>query len=140
MNVPQPKTPEVAKGAKPLIYVVDDEPMLLELATVILEPLGYAIQTFRDPGSALKSFSAADPRPDLVITDYAMHSMHGLALMDACRQLRPGQKVLLVSGTVDESVYRGSAAKPDGFLAKPYQAKRLVDAVRNLLLSHPEKP
>ena len=32
-----------------LVYVVDDEPMLLELAMVILAPLGYQVQTYRDP-------------------------------------------------------------------------------------------
>ena len=44
------------KGSKPLIFVVDDEPMLLELATVILEPLGYNVKTFRDPQTALDAF------------------------------------------------------------------------------------
>src|SRR5882724_9597621 len=47
------------KGTKALIFVVDDEPMLLELAAVILEPLGYAVKTFRDPHSALAAYTAA---------------------------------------------------------------------------------
>jgi len=64
-----------------LIYVVDDEPMLLELATVILEPLGYEVQTFRDPGSALKAYESAQIHPTLVITDYAMHTMTGMDLL-----------------------------------------------------------
>src|SRR5712691_13283287 len=59
------------KATKALIYVVDDEPMLLELAAVILEPLGYRVKTFRDPQSALQSFADARPRPALLITDYA---------------------------------------------------------------------
>jgi CheY-like chemotaxis protein len=116
-----------------LIYVVDDEPMLLELATVILEPLGYSVKTFRDPKSALQAFTAAKPRPAVILTDYAMHTMNGMELIEACRRLQPRQKVLLLSGTVDEHVYRNSAHKPDRFLAKPYQAKQLTDAVKELL-------
>src|SRR5262249_25331352 len=123
------------RNGSTLLYVVDDEPMLLELATVILEPLGYTVKTFRDPKSALQAFTAAKPRPAIILTDYAMHSMNGLELIEACRRLQPGQKVLLLSGTVDQQIYRNSSCKPDRFLAKPYQAKQLTEAVKELLAS-----
>src|SRR5438105_2412689 len=64
------------KKPQTLIYVVDDEPMLLELASVILEPLGYEVKTFRDGESAAEAFASAKPRPDLIITDFAMHAMN----------------------------------------------------------------
>ena len=121
------------KHEKRLIFVVDDEPMLLELATVILQPLGFALKTFRDPNSAIENFASADPGPVLVITDYAMHTMNGLDLIHECRRLKPKQKIILVSGTVTQDVYRDSPVKPDLFLAKPYHAKQLVDAVESLL-------
>ena len=121
------------KADKPLIFVVDDEPMLLELASVILQPLGYALRTFRDPDSAIKQFADSDPRPALIITDYAMHNMNGLDLIHECRRLKPQQKIILVSGTVSQDVYRHSPVKPDIFLAKPYHARQLVDAVESLL-------
>lgn len=121
------------KGAKALIYVVDDEPMLLELTAVILEPAGYALKTFRDPKAALRAFASAQPRPNLVITDFAMQGMDGLELMAGCRRLQPGQKVLLLSGTVDEEVYGNASDKPDRFLAKPYQARQLIDMVKSML-------
>lgn len=133
MNGSKPNNSESPRSAKVLIYVVDDEPMLLELAAVILQPLGYKVMTFRDPGLALQSYIASQRRPDLLVTDYAMHQMDGLALMEACRKLEPQQKVLLISGTVDESVYRNMRVKPDRFLAKPYYAKQLVDVIEELL-------
>jgi CheY-like chemotaxis protein len=122
-----------AAGHKGLIYIVDDEPMLLELASAMLQPLGCEIVTFRDPETALKSFASAKPPPDVLVTDYAMHSMNGLALLRGCRRIRPEQKALLVSGTVDETVYQQTADQPDLFLAKPYQGKQLVDMVKSLL-------
>src|SRR5258707_14093460 len=85
------------RNTKALIYVVDDEPMLLELAAVILEPLGYSVKTFRDPQSALAAFTAARPRPGLLITDFSMHRMNGMGLLEACGRLRPDQKVLMIS-------------------------------------------
>jgi CheY-like chemotaxis protein len=134
-NVSEPKAnnSDYGQADHPLIFVVDDEPMLLELASVILEPLGYSIKAFRDPQLALDAFASAKPPPALVITDYAMHSMNGLTLMNACRKIQPAQKVMLVSGTVDESVFRHAHSKPDRFLAKPYQAKQLLEMVRELL-------
>jgi CheY-like chemotaxis protein len=118
---------------QPLIYVVDDEPLLIELAAAVLQPSGYRVKTFRDPESAVQAFTSAKPRPALIITDYAMHNQTGLDLIRQCRQLHPRQKILMVSGTVDEEVYANSRFKPDRFLAKPYQAKQLIDVVESLL-------
>ena len=81
------------RNGSTLLFVVDDEPMLLELATVILEPLGYTVKTFRDPESALQAFTAAKPRPAIILTDYAMHTMNGMELIEACRRLHPRQKI-----------------------------------------------
>ena len=62
-----------------------------------------------------------------------MHTMNGLELAEACRRIRPQQKVLLVSGTVGPEIFRDAPVQPDRFLAKPYQAKQLIEAVRTLL-------
>ena len=121
------------KSSDALIYVVDDEAMLLELACVILEPLGYSLKTFRDPEIALREYTAARPRPDLMITDYAMHKLDGMRLIGACRRLEPAQKILLISGTVGPEIYGKASVKPDRFLAKPYHAKQLVDIVKAML-------
>jgi CheY-like chemotaxis protein len=122
-----------ARNSGPLIYVVDDEPMLLELASVILEPEGYQVQTFRDPEVALQTFGAAKPRPALLITDYAMHTMNGMQLVQEFRRVEPKQKILLVSGTVGEDIFGEASARPDRFLAKPYQAVNLTNIVKELL-------
>jgi DNA-binding NtrC family response regulator len=116
-----------------LVYVVDDEPMLLELAAVILEPFGYRVKTFQNAELALEAFKTAQPKPELVMTDYAMHRMNGMDLVKACRELVPGQKVVLISGTVGPEIYAHERVKPDRFLAKPYHAKQLVKLVKNVL-------
>lgn len=118
-------------ASKAIVFVVDDEPMLLELAAVILKPLGCEVRTFRDPEMALKEFAAV--RPAVVITDYAMGRMSGMDLIRECRRLNPGQKMVLVSGTVDEHVFADAAVKPDRFLSKPYQIQELTDCIRELI-------
>ena len=133
MNAPKEHSAGRRNRGEAVIYVVDDEPMLLELASVILEPLGYTVETFHSPETALRAFELAKPPPALVITDYAMHSMTGLTLASACRRIRPKQKVLLVSGTVGPDILRDAPVKPDGFLLKPYQAKQFIEAVEAAL-------
>ena len=133
MIAPQDEGSERRQRGEGVIYVVDDEPMLLDLASAILEPSGYTVETFRSPETALRAFEQAEPRPALIITDYAMHSMTGLELAGACRRIQPRQKVLLVSGTVALDLIQNEPVQPDGFLTKPYQAKQLVEAVRATL-------
>lgn len=133
MNKPKAESGGRGKGAGRLIYLVDDEPMLLELASVILAPLDYAIETYNSAEAASHAFEIAKPKPALIITDYAMHRMNGLELAEACRRIRPNQKVLLVSGTVGPEICEGARVLPDRFLAKPYEAKDLIDAVEAVL-------
>jgi len=78
----------------------------------------------------LREFSAA--MPAVVVTDYSMGAMNGLELVRECRGVNPRQKIMLVSGTVDEGIYRNEASKPDCFLAKPYQVRDFVEAVQEL--------
>jgi two-component system cell cycle sensor histidine kinase/response regulator CckA len=121
-----------SNNAPVTIFVVDDEPMLLEMAVMILEPLHFRVRTFRDPQTALAEFSAANPRPAVIVTDYAMHSMSGMDLIRECRRIHPKQKIILLSGTVDESIYTKAEAKPDRFLAKPYQVSDFVTLIQSL--------
>jgi len=127
MNQPPPGR---VAGPPVTIFIVDDEPMLLELAAAILEPLGYQVRTFSNPQAALEAYPAA--RPTVIVTDFAMGKVSGLDLIRECKRVEPLQKVLLLSGTVGENALAGSDIKPDAFLAKPYQIKDLVQSVQEL--------
>jgi CheY-like chemotaxis protein len=116
---------------KTVVFVVDDEPMLLELAEAILRPMGFDVRTFRDPEQALKEFP--DARPEVIVTDYAMGRMTGMDLIRECRRLNPKQKIVLLSGTVDEQVFADAPVKPNHFMSKPYQIHELADCIRTLL-------
>lgn len=133
MSLPRTNSDAPADEKKPLVFAVDDEPMLLELIALVLEPLGYRVRTFRDPATAVRAYSLANPQPAVIITDYAMHMLTGMDLIRECRRINPDQKIILVSGTVDETIYRNSTVKPDSFLAKPYPARRLAEMVESLL-------
>jgi DNA-binding response OmpR family regulator len=133
MSQPTNTTPTGPSPDKPVIYAVDDEVMILELIAVLLEPLGYRVLTFPDPAQAFKSFVSSSVRPALIITDYAMHSLNGMELIEKCRSVAPDQKILLASGTVSEDIFAGSPVQPDRFLAKPFKTHELVSLVRELI-------
>jgi CheY-like chemotaxis protein len=121
-----------SEAVKPaMVFVVDDEPVLLELATLILKSMGCEVRTFNDPAIALKEFALA--LPDLVITDYAMGRMNGMDLISECHRINPRQKLLMVSGTVGEHVFADALVRPDRFLTKPYQFNDFATCVRELL-------
>ena len=116
----------------PTIYIVDDEPMLLDLNEEILRPLGFEVQRFRAAELALAAYREASPRPAIIVTDFAMHQMTGMDLIAACRELNPAQKIILVSGTIDNSAFERADEKPDHFMPKPYTTDEFAEVVQRL--------
>jgi DNA-binding NtrC family response regulator len=123
--------PANAQGA-PLAYIVDDEPMLLDLNEAVLRSIGFDVRRFRAAEIAFEAYRVAPVPPNVIVTDYSMHRMTGLELIEQCRSLHPGQKFLMVSGTVTSAVFQDSPNKPDSFMAKPYSTDQLADVVRQL--------
>ena len=135
----QPASPR-GTGAKkkPLIYIVDDEPLLVDLAEASLAPGGYVFKKFTDPEEALKSFAKARPKPDVLVTDYAMGKMSGLELLERCRETAPDIKCVLLSGTVGAELVLNANVKVDRFMGKPYQPENLLELVRRVLADEQE--
>ena len=120
---------------KPLIYLVDDQTLLLDLAELALKPRGYVVKKFQDPEDALKSFLEADTKPDMIISDYAMGEMNGLDLLEKCKSACPTLKTILLSGTMGVEIVLNAPVQVDRFLGKPYQPANLLELVRRLLES-----
>lgn len=121
------------RHARPLIYLVDDEPVLLDVAEAVLEAEGYRTVKFSDPVRALRRFRQARIKPVLLITDYAMGKMNGLELIAQCKQQQPGLKTILVSGTAGAEILLEAPVHVDRFLTKPHPTEALCEAVRTVL-------
>ena len=120
-------------AVKLLIYVVDDEAILLDLAEAALRVDDYAVKRFQDPQAAFEAFTHEPSKPSLLLTDYAMLPMNGLELSAKCKSAHPALKILMVSGTVTSDVLRDAPGAVDEFIAKPYEPKHLASTVRSLL-------
>ncbi len=133
MSLPTHKGPRPARKKGPLIYLVDDQPVLLDLAELSLQADGYDFKKFLDPESALESFLKARIKPALLITDYAMGKMNGLELIEKCKAVKPDLKSILISGTAGAEIVLDSPVRIDRFMGKPYQPANLAELVRRIL-------
>lgn len=122
-----------SRDKKQLIFLVDDESLLLDLAELTLQPEGYALRKFNNPLSALQAFIKAKPKPVLLISDYAMGKMNGLELIKRCKAVDPTLRTILVSGTAGAEIIINSPVHVDRFMAKPYQPANLSDLVKRVL-------
>ena len=120
---------------KPLIYLVDDQPLLLEYAEASLQAEGYSFRKFDNPEKALETFLRAQPKPALLISDFAMERMNGMELIEQCKRAYPALKTIIVSGTAGVEIIDQAPVKIDRFLAKPYPAATLLELVRRVLAS-----
>lgn len=124
-----------SRKKKPLVYLVDDEALLLDLAELALQADGYTFKKFDDPEVALKTFLRAKTKPVLLLTDYAMGKMNGLELIERCKQAHPALKTVLISGTAGAEIILDAPVRVDRFVSKPYQPASLSDLVRRVLAS-----
>lgn len=122
-----------ATNQSPLIFIVDDNPDLTQMAEMVLSAEGYRCQLFCDPNQVLEVFATSPTRPDLLLTDYEMGSMNGLELIEHCRRELPDLKAVLLSGTVEAATALRHPVKINHFLSKPYQPGDLIALVKSLL-------
>jgi CheY-like chemotaxis protein len=97
------QTPKRARGVKKgRLLVVDDEELILNAVTRVLQRIGYEVMGHTDPVAALSGFEADPTGIDAVITDFRMPEMTGLQLSEKLVAAKPGVPILLVSGYTGE--------------------------------------
>jgi signal transduction histidine kinase/ActR/RegA family two-component response regulator len=123
------------QGGNETILVVEDEPVLRDMAHLILEDCGYQVLEAGTGAEALQVWERHPGRIDLVVTDVVMPGgMSGRELAVKLMARKPQLKIVFTSGyNVDETntdfFRRGGAM----FLQKPYTRPHLAKAVRDCL-------
>jgi signal transduction histidine kinase/CheY-like chemotaxis protein len=123
------------------ILLAEDLAPVLGLTERMLQRYGYQVLTARDGEEAMAA-ALNHPGPiDLLLTDILMPKMTGWVLAERLRNVRPGLRVLFVSGQVDDAVESAViAGEGTAFLPKPYTADELLEQVRILLESPLRRP
>lgn len=118
-----------------VILVVDHEAPVRSLLLRALEGAGYVVLAAQRPSEALRMLEET-AHVDLLLTSVLLPEMHGITLSAHARKIKPGIRVLFMSASpmhplvVDEILPAGHR-----FLAKPFTARQLLEAVRAALSS-----
>jgi CheY-like chemotaxis protein len=121
-------------GSGETVLVVDDEPTVRVLVGGVLDHLGYAAIEAADGASGLRVLES-DARIDLLVTDVGLPGgLNGRQLAEAGRALRPGLRVLFITGYAEHAVL-DSGALDDGMqiLTKPFALDVLASRIRQLI-------
>jgi len=114
------------------VLVVDDEGIVLDSCTVVLEDEGYEVLSVASAREAEKLCKTIEPA--LCIIDVKMPERDGMSLMQTIKTRWPDKPVIVMSGyatpeTIHEAEEKGCAA----FLAKPFTPDELMQKVRQVM-------
>lgn len=116
------------------VLIVEDELFIRMSAAVILEDAGFCVLQARNSLEALDMLSR-HTETSVLMTDVRMPgAMDGLALVAQVQIDHPSIRCIVVSGNTSAEQARTAGA--DGFVAKPYMAKSIVQAVHDTALRH----
>ena len=116
------------------ILLIDDEHAVRSLAAEVLEELGYRIVMAADGNEGLERLRSKT-RFDVLITDVGLPGgLNGRQVADAARLLRPGIKVLFITGYAENAVLNhGHLAAGMQVLTKPFAMETLASRVKQLI-------
>jgi two-component system, cell cycle sensor histidine kinase and response regulator CckA len=117
------------------ILLVDDEPQVVSLVREMLIREGYSVVGAGEGEEALQYAEQPDNKIDLLLTDIVMPQLNGRELADRLRAIRPGLRVLYMSGFMKEAIlkYYGISITGIPFLQKPFTRETLARKVRDVL-------
>jgi CheY-like chemotaxis protein len=116
------------------VLVVEDQSQVRNYAANVLTTYGYNVITAESGADALRQSELEAGRIDLVLTDVVMPHMRGRELASQLRRLRPGIKVLFMSGYDDPAEGTlGTREAGTGFIQKPFTPDELAARIHDLL-------
>ncbi len=116
------------------VLVVDDDRAVREMAAEMLLERGHSVITAADGSQALTILdsSGAHTRPfDLMLVDYVMPGMNGVALIQAAQVLHPGLRALLVTGNAESET--AESIGPEAVMRKPFTIAQLEERMARLI-------
>jgi PAS domain S-box-containing protein len=121
-------------GTGETVLVVEDEAVVRLLIVEVLEDLGYVPLEAESAASGLTIFRSG-ARVDLLVTDVGLPGgMNGRQLADAARQLRPGLKVLFITGYAQNAAIGNGILEPGmAMLSKPFALDALAAKINAML-------
>jgi DNA-binding NtrC family response regulator len=123
-----------ARRGHETILLVEDEPAILKVATMILTRQGYTVLAVDSPDRAIDLAKENVGRISLLLTDVVMPEMNGRDLAKDLLSRYPNLKCLFMSGfTADVIANQGAIDEGVHFIQKPFTVHSLAAKVREVL-------
>jgi CheY-like chemotaxis protein len=120
------------------ILVVDDDLDMCQIISEILKEEGYSVNSSYNGEDALMKIKKN--HYDLIVLDYKLDGMSGLMVFEKTLQMIPSLKVMMISAFADKSIKaRARELGVGDFLDKPFDIKRFVQAVQDILTGKTNK-
>ena len=124
---------DLAQGNE-TILLVDDEEMIIDIGTKMLNVMGYQVLSAKSGLDACRLFEENHDRIDLVILDMTMPGMGGHETYSRLQTINPSVKVLFASGySLDEDASLLLGQGCNGFIQKPFNMNALSQKVREVI-------
>jgi signal transduction histidine kinase/CheY-like chemotaxis protein len=121
-------------GGYERILIIEDADPVRALAATVLQRSGYEVVDVPSGEAAEQLFADAAFDVDLVLSDIVLTGMSGPQCAERLRRLRPGLRVLFMSGYADDTVVQfGRVDVHRTFLQKPFTPESLASKVREIL-------
>jgi CheY-like chemotaxis protein len=138
---PMPAVPSysstIVKG-EGIILLAEDDRSVRRLVVSELTRRGFTVLEAEDGAAALEMFRKEKDRVDILVTDVVMPRMNGADLAKAAERIRPGLKILFISGHPERA---GAGLDPTGvtnLLMKPFTADTLAARIKELITGRTE--
>ena len=115
------------------MLLVEDEPMVRQVAERALTRHGYTVITATNGKEALEVLSRGEPI-ELLVSDVVMPLMDGPTMVREARKTRPKLPILFMSGYAEEQLRKSIDIDNVAFLPKPFSVQELAEAARKVLL------
>ena len=124
---------EAPRGSAEVVLLVEDEDQVRRLASKILQGCGYVVIEARDGHEGISVCEAHLGKIDLLLSDVVMPELGGRELAERVLTMRPGVKVLFMSGHTQDVVLKEGVEAGTPFLQKPFAPSDLARKVREIL-------
>jgi len=125
---------QTVAGGRATILLVEDDPAISKLTTILLERQGYTLLVASCPAEAIRLAGEHPGRIDLLLTDVIMPEMNGRELARSLVSSCPSLRCVFMSGYAADIIARhGVLDEGEHFIQKPFSLKEIMAKLKEVL-------
>jgi len=113
-----------------VIFIVDDEPDIVDIIVSILTKENYEIHKFTEASKLISALD--DVKPDCILSDIKMPDLDGMQMLEKISEIAENVPVIFISAYITKDIMiKGLSNGAYGFIDKPFEETFVIPIVRN---------